>query len=108
MTPGDAFRVHLERGKGSEQHGSRPVIVVQALATGFNSTRLCAPTSRSAALLSWRVEVDIEGQRTVALTEQARALSIERLNRPAGRITTDELRDIVARIRQLLPSDQPT
>lgn len=103
MMPGDVYTVQLERGRGSEQHGRRPVVVVQAAGFTTGSTLLCVPTSTSARLLSWRVEVEVEGAVTVALTEQVRALSVERLKHPSGRLSSDELRDVVARLRQLLP-----
>lgn len=103
MSPGDLYRVHLERGKGSEQHGSRPVIVVQAAGAGGASTRLCVPTSSSATATSWRVQVEVAGQSTVALTEQVRALSVDRLTSPLGRLSSDDLRDVLARVHDLLP-----
>lgn len=102
MNPGDVFWVEL-RGRGHEHQGRHPVIVVQATGTGFASTRLCVPTSTSAALLSWRVEVEVAGEATVALVEQARVVDVGSVRGPAGRISSDDLRDVLARLRDLLP-----
>lgn len=102
MSPGEVFWVELARGRGHEQHGRRPVIVVQSVEAGL-STVLCVPTSTSAVLSSWRVEVEIEGTSTTALPEQVRALDAGRLTQRAGRISSDELRDVLAQIRSLLP-----
>lgn len=101
--PGEAFWVDLPVGRGSEQHGRRPVIVVQALTAGPRSTVLCVPTSTSAPALSWRVEVEIAGASTVALPDQLRALDAGRLHDRAGSISADELRDVVAQIKNPLP-----
>lgn len=103
MTPGQVFWVDLPPSRGAEQHGRRPVVVVQAEGTGSARTRWCVPTSTSAALLNWRVEVEIASVRTVALTDQLRALDVMRLTHPAGDLSADELRDVVARLRDLLP-----
>lgn len=103
MNSGDVYWVVAARGRGSEQHGDRPFVVVQREDLAVLSTRLCVPTSRSAQLTSWRVEVEVAQERTIALTEQLRSLSVERLTRPAGRLSSDDLRDVVMRIRDLLP-----
>ncbi len=58
------------------------MIIVQAADTGFASTRLCVPTSTSAAPLSWRVEVEVAGKGTVALTEQLRVVDVDVFGRP--------------------------
>lgn len=102
MNPGDAFWVEL-RGRGSEHRGRHPAIIVQAAGTGFASTRLCVPTSTSAAPLSWRVEIEVAGERTVALTEQLRVVDVDSLRESLGRVSSDDLRDVLARVRDLLP-----
>lgn len=102
MNPGDVFWVEL-RGRGHEHRGRHPVIVVQAAGTGFESTRLCVPVSTSAAPLSWRVEVEVAGERTVALIEQTRVVDVASMRESAGKISNDDLRDILARLRDLLP-----
>ena len=102
MNPGDVFEVEL-RGRGREQRYRRPVIIVQAVGTGFPSTRLCVPTSTSAQPFDWRVQVEVAGELTVALVEQTRAVDVTTLGPSQGRISSDDLRDVLARLRDLLP-----
>lgn len=95
-------------GKGQEQHGRRPVTVVQAQGVGHVSTVLCVPTSTSAQLPSRRVEVQVAGTDTVAVPDQVRARDSSRRHRRAGTVCPDELRDVVAQLRHLPPLVQRT
>lgn len=98
---GDVYRVAL-KGDGREQIGARPVVVIQDDDALPLSTRLCAPTSRSADLSSWRVEVEIQGEDTVALVEQLRVISNHRLTKHVGRISYRELAEIRAVAARLI------
>jgi len=94
MTRGDVYRVHLPKGGGREQHGTRFAVVVQAEALLGLSTALVAPTSRSVLAATFRPEVEIGGESTRVMIEQLRALDIRRLDDFAGRLSPDEMRDV--------------
>ncbi len=102
---GDVYRVVLH-GKGHEQRGTRPMIVVQDDDAYVLSTRLCVPTSTSAIPAGWRVRVEVEGEDTLALVEQLSVISNERLERFLGRIPYSQMADIrtaAARLLGIIP-----
>lgn len=101
--PGDVFEIMLE-GKGHEQQGRRPVIVVQDLAYARFSTRLCVPTSTSAQPTRDRVELQLGGETTVAMVEQLLAVSNDRLLAAphVGRVALGDLLDIRAIAHRLI------
>lgn len=90
MTRGDVYRVRLPTGRGHEQHGPRYAVIVQADALLGLSTAIVAPTSRSAAPATFRPDIEIAGHATRVLVEQLRAVDVTRLDRHAGRLTSDE------------------
>ena len=90
MNRGDVFRIRLP-GRGREQRGSRYGVVVQADALLGLSTVIVAPTSRRAAPATFRPEAEVAGASTRILVEQVRAVDLERLGEPAGRLTAREL-----------------
>jgi len=94
MTRGDVLRIRLPGGRDREQHGPRYGVVVQADALLGLSTVLVAPTSRSAAAATFRPVVEVAGQATRVLVEQLRAVDVERLAEPAGRLRADEQRAV--------------
>jgi mRNA interferase MazF len=94
VTRGDIYRVRLPKSGGREQHGSRFAVVVQAEALMGLSTVLVAPSSRSALAASFRPEVTIEEEQTRILVEQLRALDIRRLGDFAGRLSSEEMREV--------------
>lgn len=103
---GDVYLVELQ-GRGHEQRGPRPVIVVQDDDALPLSTRLCVPTSGSAAESPWRIPVRIGEQESLALVEQLRAISTDRLARWIGRVSYGELaeiRAVAARLIGIVPS----
>lgn len=106
MNPGEVFEVELQ-GRGHEQRDRRPVIVVQAVGVGFPSTRLCVPTSTSAHPFDWRVQIEVAGELTVALVEQTRVVDVTTMGPLVARFSRDDLRDVLARLRDLLPWVSP-
>jgi mRNA interferase MazF len=94
VTRGDVYQVRLPKGGGREPHGPRYAVVVQADNLLGLSTALVAPTSRSALAASFRPEVEVAGQATRVMVEQLRALDVQRLGDRAGRLDTDEMRDV--------------
>ena len=94
MTRGDVYRVRLPAGRGREQRGARYGVIVQADALLGLSTAVIAPTSQSAAAATFRPEVRVAGQATRVLVEQLRAVDLDRLAEPAGRLTSEEQRSV--------------
>jgi mRNA interferase MazF len=93
VTRGEIFRIRLP-GRGREQRGPRYGVIIQADEFLGLSTVVIAPTSRSAAPATFRPEVEFAGDRTRILVEQLRAVDLERLGEPAGRLTARELRAV--------------
>lgn len=94
MTRGDVYRVRFPKGSGREQHGPRYAVIVQADDLLGLSTALVAPTSRSALPATFRPEVEIADEATRVMVEQLRALDIQRLGDQAGRLGTEEMREV--------------
>jgi mRNA interferase MazF len=68
--------------------------VVQAGELLGLSTVIVAPTSRSAAAATFRPEVEVAGEETRILVEQLRAVDLQRLGEPSGRLTASGLRAV--------------
>lgn len=102
MTRGDIYQVRLPTGRGHEQRGPRYGVIVQADPLLGLSTAIIAPTSRSAAPATFRPEVELDGQRTRVLVEQLRAVDLTRLDRHAGRLTSDEQQAVDAALELVL------
>jgi len=94
VTRGEIYRIRLPARRGREQSGPRYGVIVQADVLLGLSTAIVAPTSRSAAAATFRPEVTVGGERTRVLVEQLRAVDLERLGEPAGRLTAQEQRDV--------------
>jgi mRNA interferase MazF len=90
VTRGDVYRVRLAGSRGREQRGARYAVVVQADELLGLSTAVVAPTSTSAAPATFRPGVLVRGEHTRVLIEQVRAVDVERLVEPAGRLTPAE------------------
>jgi mRNA interferase MazF len=93
VTRGEIFRLRLP-GRGREQRGPRYGVIVQADEFLGLSTVVIAPTSRSALPATFRPEVEVAGERTRIMVEQLRAVDVERLGDPTGRLTARELRAV--------------
>ena len=99
---GEAFRLRSPRGrKGHEQSGPRFAVVVHSDFLPL-STRLVAPTSTLALAASFRPEVALRGRRTRVLVEQTAAVDPRRLWEVAGRLTSEEMRQVDAALRLVL------
>jgi mRNA interferase MazF len=102
VTRGDVFRIRPPTGRGHEQQGPRYAVIVQADELLGLSTAIVAPTSQSAAPASFRPEIEIDGRLTRVLVEQLRAVDLDRLERPAGRLTLEEQRAVDAALELVL------
>jgi mRNA interferase MazF len=99
---GEVYRLRPPRDAcGHEQRSPRYAIVVQSDQFPL-STWLVAPTSTSARPVSFRPEVEINGQTTRVLAEQTTAVDPGRLGDSFGHLTFDELRHVDAALRLVL------
>jgi mRNA interferase MazF len=99
---GEVFRLRAPREtRGHEQAGRRFAVVVQSDLLPL-STWLVAPTSTSARAATFRPEVEINGQLTRVLAEQATAVDPHRLGTGAGHLSVEEMRRIDAALRLVL------
>lgn len=90
MRRGDVHRFRAGKGVGHEQFGERFGVIVQADELLPRSVVLVAPTSRSAALASFRPEIVVDGATTRVLVEQLKAVDVRRLGARIGRMNVEE------------------
>jgi mRNA interferase MazF len=99
---GDVFALKTPReAVGREQQYGRFAVVVQSNDLPL-STWLVAPTSTSARPATFRPEVEVNGEATLVLAEQAAAIDPQRLGTHIGRLTLGEIRQVDAALRLVL------
>ena len=102
---GDVFYANLDPTRGTEQKGTRPVIIVSVVSLGPRAIAVPLTTT----LRGWptRVGVTHHGMRSEAMCEQVRAIDVARLSEDLyARVDLSTLRDIqhtVARIIGVYP-----
>jgi len=101
MDRGDVYRVRPEKGKGSEQRGPRYGVIMQTDALPL-STRIIVPTSTVAQPADFRPTIEIDDVLTLVLTDQVRAVAIERFGDRVGRVTPDEMASIEQALLEVL------
>lgn len=95
MTRGEVYALRPPRDRrGHEQRGERFAVVVQASELGELSTTIVAPTSTGAKHASFRPRIEVRGRKTLALTDQLRAVDAGRLGTLVDRLDAGELRRI--------------
>ena len=102
MQRGDVLALRLPKGVGHEQHGSRFAVVLQSDSLLPRSVVLIAPISRSARAASFRPEIEVAGERTRVLVEQAGAVDVSRLGDLVDRLTPEEQWGIDAALMTVL------
>lgn len=90
MQRGNVHEFRTPRGTAHEQRGRRYGVIVQANELLPRSVVLVAPTSRSARAASFRPEIDLLGQATRVLVEQAGAIDAGRLGDLVGHVSPDQ------------------
>ncbi|MDR1295212.1 MAG: type II toxin-antitoxin system PemK/MazF family toxin [Bifidobacteriaceae bacterium] len=97
---GDVLYADLNPTRGTEQRGTRPVIVISAVSMGPRA--IVVPTTTRRRDLPTRVRIDLYGTPGDAMCEQVRAIDTARLveDRFAtiAPATLTEIRYIVARL----------
>jgi mRNA interferase MazF len=79
-----------QKGTGHERRGRRYGVIVQSDALLPRSVVLVAPTSLSAKPASFRPEIDLLGEITRVLVEQAGAVYAGRLGDMVGRVSPEQ------------------
>jgi mRNA interferase MazF len=89
---GEIFRIRFQ-GRGREQRGPRFAVVVQPRScSAVHRARRAYVAQRRCCDVQPTVEVD--GEQTRILVERLRAVDLQRLGEPAGRLSAPELRAV--------------
>ncbi len=105
---GEIWLVELDHGRGHEQHGTRPVLVISddAFSSGPSNMAVVAPLTRTVRRNWLHVEVPAGegGTRadSVVRTDQIRAISRTRFLRRWGSIEPQTMSSVEQRLRVLL------
>ena len=94
MTRGEIYRSGFPRAVVASTPGLATPVIVHADELLGLSTAVVAPTSRSAAPATFRPEIKVGTETTRVLVEQMRAVDIERLDSPEGRLSVQEQRAV--------------
>lgn len=105
---GEVYLVNLERGRGTEQHGTRPALIVQSdEGNQFSaSTIIAAMSTQASGHFRFRVVVQPEdsglrGTSTVML-DQLRTIGQERLRSVIGRVSPSVMEEVDRALRYSL------
>lgn len=99
---GDIILCDLGSGKGSEQYGIRPCVVVQNdLGNRFSPTLIVAPTTSKLEKIKLPTHVKIEqcdslDKNSVVLCEQLRTIDKVRISGICGKVSSEDLKRITA------------
>lgn len=105
MKKGEIYYCDLGNGVGSEQGGFRPVLIVQGSSVLQNSTNvIVAPitTKRKPHTHLPHMGIDCLPQPSVALFEQIRSVSKERIGRKMATISENEIENIATYLLKIL------
>lgn len=101
---GEVWWVRLDPTIGSEIAKTRPCLIMSRdLINRFRHTVVVVPLSSSPkASPPLLVAVHCDGRNVVAVTDQTRAVSKQRLERRIGELAADELDDVRDALREVL------
>lgn len=107
---GDLYWVDWSPGRGSEQTGLRPALVVQANAPNRNENypnTIVVAVSRSGRDVPSHVLVEPAEENglqapSYVKCEQLQTISKERLSERIGRLTADDMREVSAALRRMM------
>ncbi len=97
---GEVFQF-VARGEGHGQRGPRFAVVLQPSYLAL-STLVIAPMSTSARHALFRPEVTVLNRKTLVLCEQTTAVNAERLTKPVGSLTVQEMQRVDEALRLVL------
>jgi mRNA interferase MazF len=92
--PGEVYWAKTEHGKGHEQRGRRPVVVVTDSRITAMGLTWAIPLSTTRRGWPTHVQVEVGGQTSYAMCEQLRATAVERLDGRLGRVAYEQLAEI--------------
>ncbi|MDR1186516.1 MAG: type II toxin-antitoxin system PemK/MazF family toxin [Bifidobacteriaceae bacterium] len=92
---GEVYYASLDPARGTEQRGTRPVIVISA--TQMGSRVIVVPTTTSRRDWPTRVRISLYGTNGDAMCEQVRAIDVSRLEPDRYAVL---LSDVLAEIRE--------
>ena len=98
---GEIYWMAAEKGHGREQSGTRPVLVVTDARLSSLHLAWVVPLTTTDRGWPLHVRVHIQGRVSVAMCEQLKSVSIERLGRLIGVITYQELAEVRSVIREI-------
>jgi mRNA interferase MazF len=101
---GDVWWVRLDPTFGSEINKTRPCLIITTnVLNERRRTVVVIPLSTSPVVSApLMVAVTCAGRVAVAVTDQIRAVSKDRLDKPVSKITTDELAAVEEALRNVL------
>lgn len=104
VTRGEIFLANLDPVIGSEQGGTRYVVVLQNDKGNLHSqtTIVAAMTSQPKKRLPTHVEVTVNGVQNVVLLEQIRTLSSDRFIEPVGVMDEKDMQAIERAVKRSL------
>lgn len=101
---GDIYLVDLGEGKGSEQNGVRPCLIVQNNVGNKHSTNtiVCPITSRTNGYTATHMRIDCLIHTSYVLFEQVRVVSKERLLRKLATLDHHQMAEADYKLRLTL------
>ena len=99
---GELYRLRpAEDAAGHEKRGPRYAVAIQSDAIQL-STLIVAPTCTSAQPAIFRPEIEMDGNRTLVLVDQMRAVDAGRLGDFAGRLDAAETGEVDRAVKLIL------
>ncbi len=97
---GEIYLVNLERGRGREQQGTRPALIIQSDEGNefAASTIIAAMSTQASGSFLFRVEVKPQDsglrEASTVMLDQLRTISQERLREPIGRVPPSVMAEV--------------
>ena len=104
---GQVYWTYFEPGKGHEQHGRRPVVVVSGSELNQSETGLVWVVPVTTRDRNWETHLRLKGplgltEECFAMTEQLRCVSRGRLKRLSGAVSEESLSSLLRWLQNFL------
>ncbi len=99
--PGEVYWLTSRNARGREQTGRRPVLVVTDTRLASLGLTWVVPLTTTDRGWPLHVRVQVGGRPSLAMCEQLRSISVERLGRLVGSVDNLELSEVRAVIRDI-------
>lgn len=107
VTQGNIYMCDFSGAKGSEQKGTRPVLVVTSnIANQFSNIIIVVPlTSKNKNTLPihytlYKKKYPLLSEDSIVLCEQIKAIDKDRLGKYMGKINTEDLKNVIKTINE--------